>query len=278
MLLSEKTGAQQSTGSKSLILKTKQTASLVFIEEIQPIDLFSSRFKAILNTLKSIPYFKHSTSIQTDQYSKNMSKKTAAFQVKNYISYDKKNNTEVITLPLPKHPITALLLTIYSICMLSMFLFMTTVAIGQFTNIQNIYQFLIAFAVYAFLFLIALFPLLLLYLIFRPKHQERIHLTPTEISIDRGAIALRPTVDINNFIEQAKNSPRKQFSVNANSALRTRLMRYGNRTYLQVLNGAKYENIARGPSNEVREFLFHHIMDYYEKVAASNSEQPPTPG
>jgi len=202
-----------------------------------------------------------------------MSKKIANFYSNNNISYNKKGDIEVIILPLPKHPINARLLTIYSILMLSMNLLFQFHFYDLLIDIQHIYHVMFLLAVYTFLFILGAFPLLLLYLIFRPKHQERIHLTPTEINIDRGAIALRPTVDINDFIEQAKNSPRKQFTVNAKSALRTRLIRYGRQTYLQVLNGPKYTNIARGPSNEVREFIFHHIMDYYEKVAAENQIQ-----
>ncbi|WP_025899424.1 hypothetical protein [Sneathiella glossodoripedis] len=203
-----------------------------------------------------------------------MSKKITKFYSKNNVSYTKKGDTEVIVLPLPKHPINAILLAIYSILMLSMNLLFQSLFNAQLTNIQNIYHFMISSAVYMFLVVLAAFPLFLLYLILRPKHQERIHLTPMEISIDSGALALRPTVDINDFIEQVKNSPRRQFTVSANLVLRTLLIRYGRQSYLQVMDGSKYKNIARGPSNEVREFLFHHIVHYYEKVATDKKNQP----
>jgi len=172
-----------------------------------------------------------------------------------------------LTLPKQKIGLNGLTIILVNIAFLSVIGIISYLHFHNVINPKHIAYFIYYGLIFLVIYGLGLYPLYMLYMTLRPKHNEIITLTPSQLYVDTGAAPLRFSQHISNHYRQIGNSRRKLFAVDPINTLKTRLMRDGDRTYLQVIHNNKYVDIAHSTSNEVREFLFHHILDYYESLA-----------
>ncbi|WP_025896912.1 hypothetical protein [Sneathiella glossodoripedis] len=149
------------------------------------------------------------------------------------------------------------------------------ISLNATNNVKNVVGLIYYIFVCLTLFLAILYPFYLLFLTFRPKRQEILKLLPDQLQIHTGTYPIRYTKSISNFYRQLKNNRQRIFKINSKDALKTRLIRDDDLNFLQILHNNKYVDVAAGATDQVREQLFHHILDYYEKEQKRPPEGSP---
>lgn len=179
------------------------------------------------------------------------------------ISSDKKSKTETIDLPKPKRTILHFLTIIFMsiiLCAWGTGTYFLGLALLSDTNSNLI----ILLAFFMFWLLFGAYVSYIIYLNLRVPLAQKITLSPEQLMVDSGASPLRHPENFSDLWAQIRHSTQRLHVIPKSKLLSIRLFRIGKRTEIIVQTSKTNIPIGQVFSGEEREWLYHHLRDYYD--------------